>query len=283
MNTATRLLLAALVAAGVVSVAARRCVAVPAAGAVFADPICGGVLIASNVLLTSASCTVPGWGIPKQATLFPWLRIGVYPRYGGEYEIRFVTATLIHSAWDRRANPALNDIALMRLGGGKIPSVPSLMTPIRLPGQKRKFAAGTQMEVLGWGNWGRPNVPKWLQSAEVPLQSPEVCAREFPGYGKVWATGKNMCAGTKGKPQGICSGDYGGPLFIPGKNVKHDLLVGIGAYRAGGCGRGGLSGFTSVAKYRSWIDLGVDILKGKANATSLYRSFYLIPEPEPLL
>lgn len=38
-----------------------------------------------------------------------------------------------------------------------------------------------------------------------------------------------------------------------------------------------------MAKYRSWIDLGVDILKGKANATSLYRSFYLIPEPEPLL
>jgi hypothetical protein len=32
-----------------------------------------------------------------------------------------------------QTNPALNDIALLRLGGGKIPSVPSLMTPIRLP------------------------------------------------------------------------------------------------------------------------------------------------------
>lgn len=93
------------------------------------DPICGAVLISSTVLLTAASCTINGWGIPRKATLFPWARIGTNTRRGGEYEIRFVTGVLLHSGWNRT----------VRGGGGASawllhsPRRSTLLTPQRWP------------------------------------------------------------------------------------------------------------------------------------------------------
>jgi hypothetical protein len=82
------------------------------------DPICGAVLISSTVLLTAASCTINGWGIPRKATLFPWARLGVNTRRGGEYEIRFVTAVLLHSGWNRTVRRAPTCCLLCGWGGG---------------------------------------------------------------------------------------------------------------------------------------------------------------------
>jgi hypothetical protein len=69
-----------------------------------------------------------------------------------------------------------------------------------------------------------------------------VCRQQWPAFGKVWSTRRTLCAGTPGQPAGICSGDQGGPLFVKGRNVKQDRLVGIAAFNGPkGCGRGGLS------------------------------------------
>jgi trypsin len=87
-----------------------------------------------------------------------------------------------------------------------------------------------------------------------------VCRQQWPAFGKVWSTRRTLCAGTPGQPAGICSGDQGGPLFVKGRNVKQDRLVGIAAFNGPkGCGRGGLSGFLNVAQYRGWIDLGLQV------------------------
>jgi uncharacterized membrane protein YeaQ/YmgE (transglycosylase-associated protein family) len=72
-----------------------------------AEPLCGAVLIAPTVMLTAASCTLPQWGMPRAATLFPWARIGVNTRRGGEYEIRFITGVLLHAGWNRTVSGRL--------------------------------------------------------------------------------------------------------------------------------------------------------------------------------
>ncbi|KAL4852794.1 Kallikrein 1-related peptidase b26 [Chlorella vulgaris] len=248
------------------------------------EPLCGAVLIAPTVMLTAASCTLPQWGMPRAATLFPWARIGVNTRRGGEYEIRFITGVLLHAGWNRTTNPALNDIALLRLGGGKIPSVPSLMTPIRLPPKKPNplLPLSTQLSALGFGDWGKPNVPIFIQQAKLALQPQSACRKEWPQFGKVWTTNKSLCAGTKGQAPGICSGDYGGPLFRAGRTVAQDMLLGIGAFNGRGCGKGGLSGFTNVAQYRGWIDFGVKILENEVPANALYKAYYNQNVPTPL-
>jgi secreted trypsin-like serine protease len=77
--------------------------------------------------------------------------------------------------------------------------------------------------------------------AKLALQPQSACRKEWPQFGKVWTTNKSLCAGTKGQAPGICSGDYGGPLFRAGRTVAQDMLLGIGAFNGRGCGKGGLS------------------------------------------
>lgn len=61
--------------------------------------------------------------------------------------------------------------------------------------------------------------------------------------------------------QDICPGDSGGPLVRA--TSTGDILVGITSFKISGlCGKQpSLSGFTSVMKMRSWIDLQVRTLR----------------------
>lgn len=93
-------------------------------------------------------------------------------------------------------------------------------------------------------NRGRPASLLYATATQVQLtvRPQPVCQQQWPAQAKLWSSRRAFCAGTLGKPAGICGGDYGGPLFVKGRTVKQDRLVGIAAFNGPkGCGRGGLS------------------------------------------
>ncbi|XP_018431933.1 PREDICTED: ovochymase-1 [Nanorana parkeri] len=88
--------------------------------------------------------------------------------------------------------------------------------------------------------------PKILQQARVPLVSKEECL-------KFWdqdITEGNLCAGAAGASS--CLGDSGGPLICKVKN-KYEL-VGIVSWGSNICDPDTPAVYTSLAKYRDWIE-----------------------------
>lgn len=65
-----------------------------------------------------------------------------------------------------------------------------------------------------------------------------------------------ICAGTKNGKKDACQGDSGGPMAIDGK------LAGVVSWGEG-CGRTGVPGvYSSVFKYRSWINKYIELMGG---------------------
>ncbi|KAL4422208.1 hypothetical protein ABPG77_006449 [Micractinium sp. CCAP 211/92] len=281
-------------------------------GVLRGDPFCSAALIEMRVLVTAASCVLgANLGqppLPANAFRFPQVRLDNFEYRGGEYEIRKVQALLAPTAW-KRGSPA-DDIALLLLdrpsrmppialpkAGGPNPAAP-LFQPLTVLGWGQWDAPPTQ-----------PDIPRYLQEVQLPLQRQAQCEYFYPQY-PVWRNKKSICAGMHrgegrrccrlapaGQPPrcpaaeptghgrgqteqrgqnkaraGLCKGDYGGPLFRPGRNASTDLLVGISAFKGDpGCKGGKPSGFTNVASYIPWIQGGFNIFFKGANVTSQYR------------
>lgn len=238
------------------------------------DPFCGAALIEMRVLVSTASCVLgANLGqppLPANAFRFPQVRLDAWERRGGEYEIRKVQALLAPTSW-RRGSPA-DDIVLLLLDR------PSRMPPISLPkagGPNPPAKLLQQLTTLGWGQWDapptQPDVPRYLQEVKLPLLRQAQCEYFYPQL-PVWRNKKCICAGQNRARPGLCKGDYGGPLFVPGRNASTDLLVGINSFKGDpGCKGGKPSGFTNVASFTAWIQGGFDIFFKGAKVTKQYR------------
>jgi len=193
----------------------------------FRIPFCGGVLIASNVVLTAAHCKY--W---HDEEVFKKVSIGAYDAYGeaSTFESFSVLEAIRHPGFVE--STLKNDLMVLILNGN------STKTPICM---KFDYLLTVQqkLRVLGYGYTELESPSNTLLQTTVNYISNKKCQRRFSGwkpndnddyYGK-WRpkiTEDMMCAHSKtGKD--ACDGDSGGPLILSGDDDtgRGDILVGI--------------------------------------------------------
>eukprot|EP00951_Prasinocladus_malaysianus_P029021 scaffold266409_cov45-Prasinocladus_malaysianus.AAC.1 len=200
--------------------------------------VCGGTLIAPNVVMTAGHCT--GF-----LTAF----VSVYDTKNdnaNEYEV--------HKVVDDRPHPSYNfitvpdhDFRLLRL------KTESSRAPVPLDNGSvfTSMALGDKLLTMGWGSTS-PIYPKaspvLLQTevAFVPYDSP-MC---YAGYSYV--NEAMMCAFAAG--QDACSGDSGGPLIMAGETAEMDVQVGVVSWGQS-CASPDYAGvYSRVSAVIDWID-----------------------------
>jgi secreted trypsin-like serine protease len=187
---------------------------------------CGGVLVASDKVVTAAHCVSFLRQVPdllsavfgradlsnKDGETVRVTKIWVHP---GFRETSFQAETVEH-----------NDVAVLTLARP--------MNRVRLPliGRYGTYPPGADARVLGWGTTSERDLFNVrLHETTVPVSSDARCAA---AYGRDAFDAKSMvCAGS---PQaGTCEFDSGGPLVLEGR------LAGLTSW-AHGCARPGYPG-----------------------------------------
>ena len=208
---------------------------------VFADtpPVqgqfCGGSLVAPDVVVTAAHCTMGS-------------RADEIEVFAGKADLTDVdpgdvhTIDTIHLPANAVVDPdddgvPRRDIALLRLSqpvAGAAPIAP--VAPA--PAPPTAWAVGDPLEVMGWG-LTESGFPDLLQHVEIDRVSDSTCAG-IPGYGFV---AEDMLCALRVAGQNVydsCSGDSGGPLTTstPGADPTDPAdfkLVGAVSYGSPSC------------------------------------------------
>lgn len=177
--------------------------------------VCGGTLIAPDVILTAASCDHA-----DQAVIGPH-RLTLGQEEGDTLEVQDVTR------YPGFENHVENDLALILLKQESARPFVSLNTDQDVP------ASDESLRILGWGTTvaGVKQITDILQEATIPALSNEQCNVQLVDY---FPISDNMLCSHQ---NGACHGDEGGPLVIPGNEAAEDLLVGVTS-TAVGCGYG---------------------------------------------
>lgn len=163
---------------------------------------CGGTLIAGSWVVTAAHC-VDQRPAPLQVL------IGTNDLRSGGQRVD-IARTIIYPAFNTNAFVA-NDIALLELDGFfMLPRVELMSAP------KLALAnPGTLATVIGWGRTSTSGaISPELKKLELEIISNDTCKTTLEDE----VTDATICAGERGQPEGVCSGDSGGPLLVPGED-----------------------------------------------------------------
>ncbi|XP_016978777.2 proclotting enzyme [Drosophila rhopaloa] len=211
--------------------------------------LCGGSLIHSHYVVTSAHCINP---------MLTLVRLGAHdlskPTEPGAIDFR-IRRTVVHEHFD--LNSISNDIALIELNGVGTP-LPGNISPICLP-EAAKFLqqdfVGMNPFVAGWGAVKHQGpTSQVLRDAQVPIVSRQSCEQSYKSvFQFVQFSDKVLCAGSSSVD--ACQGDSGGPLMMPQLevNVYRFYLLGLVSFGYE-CARPNFPGvYTRVASYVPWI------------------------------
>lgn len=100
---------------------------------------------------------------------------------------------------------------------------------VQLPSNTSVFTGNT-CATSGWGSTSGTNTfPQILQTANLTVQNPSVCASAYPDF----CNDSEICAGVTNSAAGICVGDAGAPLVCTTNNVQY--LAGVGVERSANC------------------------------------------------
>ncbi|KAG7168268.1 ovochymase-2-like [Homarus americanus] len=197
-------------------------------------PFCSGVLVTDRSVLTAAHC------ISNKTNSDYLIKLGehditkvsrVYTRHPDE--------SVLHP--DYEDSPRTNDIAIIRFDNPFNFNGPPLLRPICLPGLLDNFN-GKEATVVGWGRTSQDSLSSVLLELNLTIHSEEDCFDNL------------LCAGESG--EGICPGDYGGPLMVDVNGRK--IIVGI-ASTGDACSANGSPGnFTEVSHHISWISSQIE-------------------------
>ncbi|KAL7644138.1 UNVERIFIED_CONTAM: hypothetical protein RMT77_004962 [Armadillidium vulgare] len=161
---------------------------------------------------------------------------------------------IIHPNFDKEAEFA-DDIALIRLNitlsFDRDDNV--LIKPVCLPQSDlrvRDYGRGRKAIGAGWGLTEHKNYSSVLMSVELPIVNNKHCVRRY----KRQFVGNQLCAGGE-RGKDTCIGDSGGPLVLSDPFGPPFTQVGIVSFGQTPCGgKSTPSVYTSVARYRKWIE-----------------------------
>lgn len=207
--------------------------------------VCGGSLIAQDVVLTAAHCIDANK---------PIVSVTVNVNYtsdvdttGYEYP-RKVTKRIPYPMYNSDTDVA--DLGILILDS-PVKGVPL----VKLNTASSTPTNGQSLSVIGFGYIDNEETdPEYLMEVSVPTVSQQDCNDSNSYDGKIVQSAM-ICAGTTQGGKDSCNGDSGGPLFIRGKNANEDIQVGIVSFGdTSGCAVPDYPGvYTRVSTYTKWI------------------------------
>jgi secreted trypsin-like serine protease len=209
--------------------------------------LCGGSLVAPDMVLTAAHCIHPSNGIIYRILAKVNYTQNTGNLTGYEY-VRNVRKQIPFPKYDILRNSG--DVALLLL------DQPVIGVPlIKLNAISRTPSVGQPLTMIGFGDTsnGKREFPKYLLEVSVSTVSQKDCNDENSYEGKIIETDM-ICAGnTSSGGKDACGGDSGGPLLVTGRSILDDIQVGISSFGEE-CGRPDFPGvYTRVSTYLPWI------------------------------
>ncbi|MFC8996214.1 serine protease [Streptomyces rochei] len=192
--------------------------------------VCGGTLISSTTVLTSASCT-------SSRNLQVRAHVHDLSRSDAEENRSTTKVKTVHQHPDFDAATRLNDIAVLVLEG----TVPNAQ-PATLPAAGSVTPQGTELLLAGWGATTQDGpLSPVLNSVNVATGDPAACAAAYE------LDGPGVLCVPPDEGKGACTGDTGGPAFT-GRVLRAIQTV-------PGCGRPGQpTALTAVSHYQEFIN-----------------------------
>jgi len=220
---------------------------------------CGGFLIASNIVLTAASCN----GDPTSPSFYrrDIIVLGSYDyfNYNNDEEGRDyieIKETIIHPDYDSFANNYLdNDYMLVVLERD------SIIQPVIIPENDDFLKPGDQVYAIGMGTISYGGA--WsddLLEVDLNYIANDKCDEFYSDIFSRDITNNMLCTLTPNKD--TCQGDTGGPLIKRGVKAEDDIVVGITSFGSG-CASGFPGGFARVSSKYDWIKSTVEANGGK--------------------
>ena len=237
----------------------------------FGSHICGGSLIAPDIILTAAHCA----GYASEVELGRYDRNIPYNNEDDDYYLHErlnVAFEVKHPLYNPQSVD--NDFMLVKL------LEPSVFHPIitlntnpNIPSSSS--STGVELTVMGWGDTNPdPDVhtpSKQLLSVQLEFIPNDICMEtegyieggEFVSYGGL-ISDNMMCAMDQdlegvGVDEDTCQGDSGGPMIVAGANVTgaDDIQVGVVSWGIG-CVSSTFPGvYSRVSSQYEWIQMGV--------------------------
>ena len=202
--------------------------------------VCGGSLIARDLILTAAHCN--GYFVKVQ--------IGRYDTSDKSetFEVFDVNGKIVHESYDARL--LRNDFMVVRINGLSSNPVVVLNEDEQVP---------EVLTVVGWGVQDVNGEPyqgplqetqvKYVPNSKCNMSAGYINGVYYTYYGII--RDNMLCAGAPSTD--ACSGDSGGPLLIKGSNASEDIQVGIVSWGFG-CAYPDFPGvYARVSNQIKWI------------------------------
>ncbi|XP_060921534.1 tryptase-2-like [Labrus mixtus] len=215
---------------------------------------CGGTILSSQLVLTSASC----WDRhpkPDPSRSMAW--VGSQDLAKGAVRYMGLVFHMSHPEYRAYDGGSVNDLGLVKLKKKLLFSESKLVAPVKLPRPDDVFDQTSECWITGWGaveNGVPLPPPETLQQLRIPILPQSVCKAKYPHL-----TSEQLCAGDLAGDKDACKGDYGGPLVC--RTARGFVQVGIMSYGSpDGCGLPGRPGvYTRVSSFVDYINSYINI------------------------